>query len=717
MLVCLPKTIADKLKEVFKSGDVPFDSLYDMRSKERHDLFAQYVSEEAATLINTKYDQAKLTGFKKAAADYVTASEKASFAKTATAGEFAKKLLSKEQVQKMEIKKIDDKLTDLQKKKEQTSIYIKHADGEDKANLEFKLQKLQDQEDRLNVRKEDLNNPSKDRMLKKINSLKDILSPESEQETYYDLARTRFGQDVTPAQGKYIVDKATELQKLREDNTAFSGFSDKYLEARNELNAYIDNLNPEHPGTSIIKNLIQIARNNLITNIATPLKTLVSGITNQRMATYLDAISSRSLSGKNPKIASEINKENWKTFRKTGMNTAAMDSIDDNSSVMASHTPSKDKSIRGTSTTNETFETPKSPASKIGNNILEKIDTGVGKVAKLSHHIAITLEHNIPFVKIYGKAFSDSLNFRSGDIAKLEGLKGDEAKARAEELMRDAARIEPQTDEGRILRKESQELAARILNVNNTFASRFSVGIKNAFNKIVPGVPIGDLMVPIAKIPANIIANGINNTPLGIPHALWDIVKGKANIGSDDLQTRYEGMMQYRNGIRQAIRIVGSVAVASYIVSQLDPKDFRSDNYGNHFLKIGNTWINTEYIASISPNIAGMMAVRQGKGGLISNYASGLLHIPGVNEATNAISSITKGTAIKDVGAQVKSRAIPQGIQNMFKDRPINRLFFGATGVESEQQVKADDDARAAKAKASKKASGLKGPSLKGPKI
>jgi len=49
---------------------------------------------------------------------------------------------------------------------------------------------------------------------------------------------------------------------------------------------------------------------------------------------------------------------------------------------------------------------------------------------------------------------------------------------------------------------------------------------------------------------------------------------------------------------------VGAVGVAAAITSQLTKKDFRADNYGNHFVKVGDYWVNTEYFTSISPNIA-----------------------------------------------------------------------------------------------------------------
>lgn len=711
-MLCIPKSISEKLVTAIKGGDIKLEKLYDMSDEERRTLFSQYVGKESAPLVNTEFEKAMVTADKKAKADYVTASEKGSFAKQSAGGEFAKKLLSDQQKAKLAIANVDSKIERLQAQQVNITNRLAGAEGEAKLNLEAKLDKLKDQETQLNIKKDKLQNPSQDRMLKKIDSISKLLSPEEDKQFMNDLIKAKFGQDVTPEQGKYIVDQADKLQEMlkSDEGKNLSGVSPEYLNARNNLATFIDNLNPEHAGVSIVRNLIQIARNNLITNISTPLKTFISGMTNHNMGVLIRRIADRSLGGENYKLSQELAKENFNTFLKTGMNTAAMDSIDDNSSILGSHKYTKGSNvlaIADDATKNENFKEP-----SVGDKALGKVEKVVGKAAQISHTIAIQLEHNIPFTKIYGKAFADVLNFRAGDLAKIEGLRGPELKVRAEALMRDAARIEPQTPEGKLLRKTAQEGAARVLNVNNTWASRFSVGTKNALNAIVPGVPIGDLVVPIAKIPANIIANGINNTPLGVPEGVWDVVKGKVNMGSDSLETRYEGMIQYKNGIEHLIRIVGSVGLAALITSQLSPKDFRSDQYGNHFLNVGGTWINTEYFASLSPNLAGMMTAKADKhsdaGSVTSDYLkgslSGLLNIPGAEEAQRTFASVAGGTEVKDFGKQAGSRLVPAAIQNLFKDRPINRLFFGANGVETDQQVKADTKAKTVKATATRKA-------------
>lgn len=519
--------------------------------------------------------------------------------------------------------------------------------------------------------------------------------------------KDHFG-DVLP---KDVDEKIQNLKSLftTGENHNFSGVSDEYLKAKGEFQGYVSKLNPDSKGVAIAKNLIQIARNNLITNIATPLKTYVSGITNHTMGLIVRRLGSLSLHGDHPELAEQITNETFKTFIKTGVNTAAMESLDDNSSILGSH--SNKKGFTGIKE-NESFDAPKESPTGKGTGTLQKVTE---RAAAISHKIAITLEHNIPFTQIYSKVFGDALNFHASAFARIDGLKGTDAVERSKELMLDAARIEPETDAGKLLRQTAQQSAARVLNVNDTWASRFSVGTKNVLNKISPGIPIGDLIEPIAKIPANIIANGLENTLVGAPEAAIDIVKGKMKLNSDDLQTRYQGLVQYRSGIEHAIRIAGAVGIAAVITSGLSKNDFRTDAYGNHFVKIGKYWVNTEYFASISPNIAGFMAMKQFPhenpaiayltGSKVGEGALGsVLNIPGVNEVYKSIQSIAGGNAIKDSESQLESRAVPAIVANMFKDRPINRIFFGADGVESTSEYNAENKSNAAKSAATRKA-------------
>lgn len=519
-----------------------------------------------------------------------------------------------------------------------------------------------------------------------------IFSPAEHQSFLNDLVDKRLGGHVSEDVAQKVFELSKKADDLRDVNPKMSGVSDEYLQAHNALNDYVSAQKPISAATSIGKNLATIGRNNLLLNPSTPLKTTLGQVINSAMDMVTRRLGSLSLGGANADLVSQANKEAWETFRKTGDNTASMQSVSDMGKLGEKHN----------------FDNPTGTNQQKGAiGLLEK---GIRKTAQLSNKIAIDWEHNITFTKFHQKAFFDMGNILSTNIAKSEGLVGKELKTRAGEIFKDAAKIEPQTEEGAMVRMESQKQAARVTSTNDTLLGNMAMAVKTYLNKRIPGFPLGDIIAPIAKIPANIIANGIENAGVGIPMGVRDIFAGRAKIQSPDLATRYQGMAQFANGIQKIGRTVGVLGAAAIFTSQLSKDDFRSDNYGNHFVKIGNVWINTEYISAISPALAGMMEVKQksknGQGLLdsigqyVAGAAQGLKNTPVIDEVNKITQSLTNSNYQKGFGKYAgdffSSRGEPMFIKNLQNNRPIDRLFFGATGVESQDQVRTDNLAKAA---------------------
>jgi hypothetical protein len=530
----------------------------------------------------------------------------------------------------------------------------------------------------------------------KIASMDKVLDPKGNDPFFNDLAQTKLGVGVTQEEAKTIYDLANKAQDAKDNSSgALAGVSDEYLKAKTDLNNYINSVKPTSTLGSIGRNLSTIGRNNLLMNPATPLKTALSQLTNTVVDSVTRRLSYMSLNGENGDLVKSARKEAWQTFKKTGMNTAAMEGLDD------THVMGKGENFQPAKGVDNAASMVGKAASKV-----------VGKVAQVSNKVAIDWEHNIAFNFTYQHNFYDMANLVSSDIAHQEGVGSGMVKSRAAEIFKDAAKIEPDTKEGKMVRMLAQKQAARVTSTNETWASRFSVGVKDTLNKVIPGFRLGDVISPIAKIPANVIANGLENSGVGIPKAVGDILAGRTKLQSEDLNTKYEGMAQFRQGMQTLLRTAGTLGVAAAIAQNLSKDDFRTDNYGNHFFRIGNTWINTEYISSISPALAGMMQVKQdGKPGqnttdtaaqFLGGSAQGLKLLPGANEVTNLVNSITNGNYSKGIQKYASdfftSRGEPTFIKSLQSGNPVNNLFFGKTGVESNDQVKTD--AANAKAKA-----------------
>lgn len=527
-----------------------------------------------------------------------------------------------------------------------------------------------------------LNPETEKSFINKVLKFDKVLDPSDEKAFLNDVVSQKMGTQLTSAEWDKITGLAQKAQVARELPTKnMSGVSDEYLKAADDLRDYTESLKPVSAGLSIGKNAAIIARNNLLMNPATPIKTFAAQVVNSAMDMASRRIGSFSLTGDNFNLAREANVEAWKTFRATGRNTAAMESLED----------------VGKLGEGKRFDQPSGMVN--ASKPVRMAESLVRNVAKYSNKVAIDWEHNIAFTKFYQKAFFDMGNVFSSNIAKSEGLKGAAVKARAAEIFKDAARVKPNTDVGAMVRLESQKQAARVTSTNDTYTARLALGVKDALNKSVSG--LGDALMPIAKIPANIIWNGIENAGVGIPEGVIDIFKGRAKIQSTDFATRYEGMAQYANGIQKIARTVGTISAAAYFASQLTKNDFKTDPYGNHFVKIGNTWINMEYIAAISPALSGMMSIKQnakpsdGAADTATQYVSGAVEglkgAPGVDDLEGLVNSITNANYAKGIQKYAStffsSRGIPAFIPNLASKNPVRGLLFGASGVQTQAEV------------------------------
>ncbi len=279
----------------------------------------------------------------------------------------------------------------------------------------------------------------------KIDNLKRVLNPDEEKTFLADLAHQKLGVGVSVTEAKTISDLAKTAQDARNAKTdALAGVSDEYLKASADLRSYIASLKPTTALASIGKNAAIIARNNLLLNPSTPVKTTFSQFTNSAIDLFTRRIATASLKGLNYDLVRQANTEAWKTFKATGLNTASMESLDDTGKLGEGNR----------------FDVKTGVDSS--NPIVRGAEIVTRKVAQVSNKVAIDWEHNISFTKFYQKAFYDMTNIMSSNVAKKEGLSGAQAQARAAEIFKDAARIKPTTDAGAMVRHMAQQNAARV---------------------------------------------------------------------------------------------------------------------------------------------------------------------------------------------------------------------------------------------------------------
>ena len=523
--------------------------------------------------------------------------------------------------------------------------------------------------------------PQRADLATKIDKLSSVLQPADEDSFLADYASKKIGADVTFEQAKQIADLAKAVTDARAaPTTEASGISSEEINAETALHHYVNSLMPEKAWEAISHDVLTTGRNVMLSNLSTPEKTLIGQTENH----FLDMITRRigllTGLGQANEFTSVANKQAWAQFRATGRDVSSAEN--------------------GVLGEKNNFGPREGLLS--ANPLVRGVEAVTRTAANLSTKLVIDYMHNYSFVKFRQKSFFDMLNIMSTKLAKNEGLTGAALKQRATEIATDGARIQPQTDVGRLARGESQKQSARVASVNKNFVAELALGTKNLLNRWLPGA--GDAVIPIAKIPATLLYNAVENATFGPIHGSYDLVKGLQRMGSLDDAEKLSGLAQMGSGLQRIGRFVGMFALGSWIASTLTPDDFKTDSYGNHYVKVAGYWINTEYFNMVSGVVAGLMEDKktsyEGEGfdEHVAQYFHGvaepLKHLPGIDEVEKLAGTIAQSNLAKGIvkyGVDfVKDRYDPPIIQNVFKDRPISRIFFGAHGVETEDEANQD---------------------------
>lgn len=549
-----------------------------------------------------------------------------------------------------------------------------------------------------------LSEPIRRDMLSKIEKMEKILNPAEQKDFLADLVAKKLGTRVTMEQAAKITQLAKVAVAEREKSVGskFGVTANANLAAK-ALEHYVQSLEPTTVAVEVARNVVTTLRNFTLSNLATPIKATIGQVESSALEAVVRRIGARQLSGAAPETISAAGKDAWDFFQKTGSDPLAMESYED-TGKLGEHS---------------NFDVREGLMT--GNPLLHKIESATRTAAKVTTKVVIDYGHVLGFTKVSQMTFLDAVHISATNLATVEGKTGAALKSRVQELILDAVKIKPQTQDGAILRSNAQTQAARVTGTNATWLAGLALGMKNVLNgkaKIVfkgekvglPKIGLGDLLMPVAKIPANVIWNGIENAGVGYLLGVNNIWRGNKKLSTGNDAVKAEGLLQVAKGWQQMGRTFGSMAIAAFFASMFDPQeDFREDKYGHSFVKMGGYWIDTEYVSFMSPAMAGMMRARQQVNepdsyvkmaqSYLSGATKGLLHAPGVDTAETFFSSIsTNQSQLAGLWDYVQSRATPAIVHSLTQDRWLNRLLAGGHGFETDDDVDADKDAAAERA-------------------
>jgi len=313
--------------------------------------------------------------------------------------------------------------------------------------------------------------------------------------------------------------------------------------------------------------------------------------------------------------------------------------------------------------------------------------------------------YQAPDVLAANFAFSDVVRLASTRVAKYMGLKGQEAKNKALELMTEAYEVDMNniSDEAKAIRIAGMTNAFYYTYTNNSKWAELGLGARELVNKM-GDVGLGDALIPFIKTPSNVMGAGVELSGVGgytaIKKSIQGFKKMKSGIGS--------GKEEFDQAISYAVRFGLGMVVAFLVAEMIDDEDYYPDyftatsderefakqnNIPFNSVKVGNRWVSFEYFGPLVAPIKGILHARKyGKGAMdkFINYGKGmaiqLISFPGLSDLAEILDTAKKSLA---------SEGDPNYIKNQFANGVVNFVYTTfIPAIVSDLAVATDEYAR-----------------------
>ena len=420
------------------------------------------------------------------------------------------------------------------------------------------------------------------------------------------------------------IDNLRELAESLED--ANGNPSLEALRAYDQMNKYIESLNPSND-LAVFTSVV--ARGSMLASVKSPILNIVSnaetllseGITN-RITTLLSGGSLENVV--DSKLKSDYLKYGANAYRVSGFNIST----------------AQDLNFERLVTGEKIITTQGEGAFK---KFAQKIETGVFKYAM---GFPDSISKDIAFV--------DRVSLECSNVARKEGLKGEALKNRANELFRDAIRIEPMTEEGEVIRKHGISYAHKATFTDDNALSQGALAIRDALNKLSGDLRAGDNLMPFVKTPASVINIGLEYTA-GVMYMIpkLDVILRDVKRGEISDVSRQAINSGVRNGLGLllAYMIAGALDDDDYVpayedLGYGDTLLLKEKNVVYNSIKIGDKYVSLDYLGPIGVPVAGILGAKRsnGFGAFSGNVLSQFLRLPGVKDFADTVSGLSKMT-------------------------------------------------------------------------
>lgn len=511
-------------------------------------------------------------------------------------------------------------------------------------------------------------------VITKINNLDKtgVLNPTEGKPFLEDLVASKLGAAVTGEEAKAISEKAQKMETLYKKVDKLGDYSTQqqeqidFFKARREMEDYLDSLTP----SSKLRVLTStISRGNMLIRVGSVLVNINSNNLQGATEAIVRRVAERSIGGLNPGEMGKLMKFQMKIYNETGYDLSRMMSLE------------SDRKILG-----EEFTHSQGPGA-------------IRAVGRLYEDLVFKKTQGFPDVVAASLAQSDRMNLMTTRMARGQGLRGDQAKAKALEIFKDASLIEPKTTDGQLVRTAAVADAERSTNTDKRMLSKKALQLRQVLN--VGDLRFGDLNIPFVKTTANAVQSGLEasgvTVPLEVPLRLIKMVKlvqesgegyksGKAwgSASKEAFSGFASTMVRAGLGFTAAWMVANAIKPTDYIgiypTTEKERELLRLRNASPNSIKIGNKWYSLDWFGPLFAPIVGHMNAKKYGTDFQSKayyYATGaayqVLKTPGLDFLQQTIDGLAKtlsastGSSYKDTLTSIQnylvdftqSRAIP----------------------------------------------------------
>jgi len=474
-----------------------------------------------------------------------------------------------------------------------------------------------------------------------------------------DLAAVREGYGLSDEQVQTLIEKTEKIKDLSSETTELGLPSAEYLKAYSEMERYVQSFTPTHNLrilTSLMGRTMMLFRpSSIIFNIE---GNTINSITNF----FEKKIGYGFKGGVNHDTGSKFVKENFSNYINTGYDFTRMNELAEGHKIL----------------TEEQVHTE-------GKGFIRKV---IGKYSKKF----LELTQGAPDVWFASRAFANTADIHSTVMARNEGLEGDALKERAKEIMLDSFKMKPNTKEGQEVRDLAQADASYATYTNESKASKLALGIRKLFNDIIPDLRLGDLNIPFAKTPANVISQGVEMAGGSSISVGYELVKFK-EAWQDFGKGSPEAKTHMRNVIRGMTKLGLGFLVASLVAANVDDDDFigsypttvseqelfKARNGIENSIRIGDKWVSVSYFGPFAPSILGMLYAKKyskNEGFIKQTFqyvrgaSAGVLEIPGIKQIYDTIKSLSESVRQGKTTEEIATDSI-NGLVDFIRARTI----------------------------------------------